>query len=583
MNECLNNINVIFLMEKETEAPFGINETKRYVSSGGEEILFDQDLIGDAGLVELVDYMGGDGTVERVAIGGYRREIFPEKPSRFDLIGHLAASGIYQPFSSVQLKMHVQSPIEAALTLVYDLGVSVNEYSGRYSEMMDTSWRPSKKWIKEKLSGDQVDGRANQILEIFNKGRRETFTNYRELLGIDMARELARSGLGIDNDTAYFLKMNLNTAARIVRQGRMRFGESDLTRDYIESVADIASRVAPDSWNALMDNPKKIELTMPRDVDIVDNDLRPASWDVGNTKRVIVPDLEEHMFEISEFSGLGQFQVVDYMGDDSSFAQAARVSYGAGTKKLSDDHDLTKSLIRDLHTSPIEMAELAMESRNQVFSDPRQAGRHRTLDDHGFMGYTPIGNLFYVPDDSQFKYQDRVNRQGRGNEMDPEDLKKAKANFISDKENQLATVSRLEDLGAPEDLIRAAKGVGFYTNRWRTGDVHNLGHFLMLRLDVHAQKEVRDYAEQINWAMSLHTPIAHTAIQNNVINGMRLSSNEIEFLKGQEILGDFEVESADSYKGSGMLVRETPGDLKSSLKLGRAGQGLQKKLRRFKD
>jgi len=109
------------------------------------------------------------------------------------------------------------------------------------------------------------------------------------------------------------------------------------------------------------------------------------------------------------------------MGDDSSFAQAARTSYGKGTKKLQDDKNLIKSLIRDLHTTPIEMAELAFESKSPVFSDPRQLGRHRTLEQHGFMGYTPIGSQFYFPSDSEFKHQDRLNRQGRGKEMSPEE------------------------------------------------------------------------------------------------------------------------------------------------------------------
>lgn len=559
-------------MAKEAEAPFGINRTNRYVSQGAEDILFQQDKIGETGLVELVDYMGGDGTVERVATSGYGRGIFPEVPRESDFIGHLAASGIYQPFSSVQLKFNVQSPIEAALTLVYDSGVSVNEYSGRYSEMMDSSWQPSEEWIKGKLSGDQKDDRAAQILNVFNQGRNRTFGEYKELLDIDMARELARSGLGIDNDTAYFLKMDLNTAARIVKNGDKYFGGSDVTDAYIGAIADAAQQVAPNSWRALMGAGRRISLTMPRDVVVVDHDLRPAEWKAKDTKRITVPGLEEHMFSVRKFLDHGQFQVVDYMGNDSSFAQAARVSYGAGTKKVSDDHNLTKSLIRDLHTSPIEMAELAFESRNPVFSDPRQADRHRTLDSHGFMGYTPIGNLFYVPSDAQFKYQDGVNKQGRGKEMDAEDLQRAKDIFIEDKEAQLETVGKLEELGAPEELIRAAKGVGFYSTRWRTGDVHNLGHFLMLRLDLHAQKEVRDYAEQIDWAMSLHTPVAHAAIQNNVIDCVRFGANEVEFLKSKGILGDFDIDDPESYRGSGMLVKGS---------LGRAGQGFQKKLRRF--
>lgn len=562
-------------------APFGIRETKRYVSPGGEDILFESDLMGDNGLVELVDYMGGDATVERVATAGYGTDIFPERPSRSELINYLAASGIRAPFSSVQLKFNIRSPIEVALTLVYDQGVSVNEYSGRYSEMMNGSWKPSREWILERLSGDHKIERATQIEKVFNQGREDTFANYQDLLGLDMARELARSGLGIDNDTGYFLKMDLNTAARVFTDGARKFRERDLTRQYLDAIAHAAEQLAPHSWNALVNGGNIINLTMPKDNEVVDNDLRSAGWDPKNTKRITVPALEASMFRIRVFGDHGQFQVVDYMGDDSSFAQAARVSYGVGTKKLTDDHALTRSLVRDKHTSPIEMGELAMESRNQVFSDPRQAGRHRTLDNHGFMGYTPVGNLFYTPDDDQFRYQDRVNRQGRGKEMDPEDLDRAKSIFIGDKESQLKTARVLETIGAPEELVRASKGVGFYTHRWRTGDTHNLGHFLMLRLDPHAQREVRDYAEQVSWAMSLHVPVAHRAIMDNVVNGINFGANEIEFLRRKGVLNEFNIEDPNSYRGSGMLVRIDSDDPSSELVLGRAGLAFQRKLRRL--
>ena len=104
------------MIKEDASSPFGINQTKRYVSKNGESILFKQDQIGNTGLVELVDYMGGDGTVERVATAGHGSNIFPEKPSRANLIRHLVASGTYQPFSSVQLKFHIQTPIEEAHT-----------------------------------------------------------------------------------------------------------------------------------------------------------------------------------------------------------------------------------------------------------------------------------------------------------------------------------------------------------------------------------------------------------------------------------------------------------------------------------
>ena len=507
-------------------------------------------------------------------------QFFSDTLDQEEFIRYLTEHGIYEPFKFAQMKFILQAPIDLALTLVYEPTASVNEYSGRYSKMLESSVQPNPIHIPERYKNDteKEQERVQKIVDTFNRGRQEVYENYKGLLDLDMARELARSGLGIDNDTRFYWKIDMFSLAEFVlKNGKKE--DSIIDHRYIKAISDTAREVAPYTWDALMnktsETPERV-LKMPTDDEIVDSSLSIAGWESKKTRRVTVPALEEVLFKIKTFLDHGEFQVIDYMGDDSEFARAARTSYGRGTKKIQDDKNLVKSLIRDLHTSPIEMSELAFETKAPVFVDPRQFGRHRTLDNHGFMGYTPIGSQFYYPPNSEFKHQDRLNRQGRGKDMDPKDRKVAKNLLLNTYESEIQTTNRLRKLGAPEFLVRRGKGVGFYTKRSRTGDSHNLNHCLMLRLDPHAQKEIRDLAELVNEAHKLHTPVANAALHNYIINGMRLSEKEIYLIKKQEFMRqDINLESLDTYKGVGFVIRDKD---TGKQKLGREGLAFKKKL-----
>ncbi len=563
---------------EKRDLPFETTLTKRLVSEGAEKQLYNKNYFGKTGLVELIDYMGGDDMVERVATLGYGRSIFPQNPDREDFIPYLVNKGVYEPFSSTQLKFHIQSPIFTALTFVYENSINVNEYSGRYSIMLDSSFEFDENYVLNKLEKRDSE-LAKQIVEIFKSERELASKNYKELIELDMARELARAGLGIDNDTKYFWKIDLLSLSRFVNNKKKLV--DGVTRAYLEAVSDIAKNTAPLSWEALTNHKEtKFNLTMPRDEDIIDSSLASENWSREETKRVTVQGLEDFLFSRKKFLDYGEFQVVDYMGDDNSFADAARVSYGVGTKTLQDNKNLIRSLIRDLHTSPIEMAEIAFEAKSPFFSDPRQAGRHRTLEKHGFMGYFPLGNQFYMPVKEEFKYQDKLNRQGRGKEMDSNDLDESQKIFYLDKQKELETTKRLRELNAPEDIIRMAKGVGFYTKVWRTGDTHNLGRFLKLRLDSHAQMEVRELAKLIDYAVSLHTPIAHEAINNYLINSISFSQKEIEVIKKQKRLV-VDLENLDNYRGADFIIAVDKDDKSRGYKLNREGLAFKKKLEMF--
>jgi len=573
-------------MSKEEKTPFGVNLTKRIISAGGERQLYQKHHIGYSGSLELVDYMGTDGMVERVATAGHGRNILQYSPSchslnipQSDFLMYLANKKIESPFKSVQIKLGIQSPISTALDFVYAQECSVNEYSGRYSLMLKTA----QKVMLEELLQNTDEKRAREIMEAHSHGREQSFRRYLELQNLDMARELSRSVLGIDNDTKYYWKIDLLSLANVTKRLKSSDRTSRETLKYVRLIEDIISQVAPGSWDALTNtlwDSRFDEISMPNDEKIVDGPLSPPSWKPAYTKRVIVPALEEKLFERERLLDHGELQAVDYMGDDRSSAQAARTSYGDGTKKLSDDKALIRTLIRDAHTSPIEMTEIARESKTPIFSDPRQESRHRTLDDEGFMGIVPVGSQYYLAGPEEFKYQDRVNRQGRGKEMDPEDKEKARKIMQETFEDQIRLSRKLRRLGAPEEVVRTSKGVGFYTKRWRTGDTHNWMHYLGLRNDSHAQKEIRTYAQAMDKLISLHTPTAHEAFLTYRKNAMRLSEKEIKLLKklvaSERPLGELDLESVDTYKGAGLVIKK---DGKS--RLSREGIEFKKKLEKL--
>ncbi len=578
---------------QKERAPLDVSVTKRAVSRGAEQELHQVHEIGQKGnesTIVLVDYMGNDDTVERVATMGFGRNIFPERPEQGEFIYHLAASGINEPFRSVQLKISMRVPIETALTFVYEPRANVNEYSGRYSVMINSARIPTKDEISSQFKrdeGSEIYKKTEQIHQILVENRKKAYENYEKLIDIDFARELSRIGLGIDNDTQFFWKIDLFALANIYNNRRIKYPH---TKQCIEEVAELARAVAPYAWHALTNEAphKRINLTMPSDDLIVDTSLRPSVWQQKETKRVTVSALEELLFQPKTFLNHGEFQVVDYMGDDSAFAQAARTSYGAGTKTLQDDNNLTRGLIRDLHTSPIEMCELAFEGKTPVFIDPRQAGRHRTLDNHGFMGYVPIGSQFYEVPESEMKYQDRQNRQGRGKEMNDEDKQIAKTLLAKTLHAERETAAQLRELGVSEEIVRLSKGVGFYTKRWRTGDTHNLGHFLKLRLDRHAQKEIRDYATLVAQAVEAHTPNAYRAIQDYVINSMHLSVKEQNLLSKLIRKGAFaeidalnKIDKIENYTGVGFVVAIDREDPSKGKKLTREGEAFKIKMKKL--
>ncbi len=564
--------------------PYGINLTNRLVVPYAEKLLFSRNNV-PGGHITLVDYMGGDETIARVATAGHGLSIFPENPQLPDFLEHLAAKSILEPFKSVQLKFMIQSGIRVALDVVYEPMASVNEYSGRYSDMLDTSFIPLLEMLTIAMKGDKEN--SNKVLELMKDARAKNYEAYRRLVGeeIDLARELARTPLEIDNDTKYFWKIDLLSLVDFIVRIRSKREEYDPIHPYLDNMEEAARIVAPNATQALIkleeNDVKAIELTLPRDNLIVDALLSPANWKAELTRRVVAREFDDELFKRIQFMENGFVQPVDYMGDDKAPADSARVSYGSGTRRLSTDAGLTRYLVRNRHTTPIEQVEAAFEFSVPVFVDPRQAGRHRTLDRHGFMGYIPIGDSFFVPPVDQLRHQSRTNRQGRGNELSDEVKNEAISLLKASYQREIGLTAKLRELDVPEGIVRGRKGVGFFNRGWRTGDLHNWGHFFSLRLNPHAQKEIQDFARVHFDLMRKLAPTVIGAFEDYLMNSISFTALELSVLASMMDMPteNIDIDDLNLYRPIGFITKKTLG----KEVLTREGEELKTKLKTILD
>ena len=520
--------------------------------------------------------------VARVATAGHPLEIFPEKPELPAFLQHLYDRGILEPFKSVQMKFRIQSPISVALSLVYAKAANVNEYSGRYSKMPESSYTP----CAEDIVSHAYDLRvcmddAQQALALIEAARKQNYQDYEWLVGeIDLARELARTPLELDNDTIFFWKMDLPSLLEFTQQQRARTRKWALLIEYLDTLEHAAYLLAPLSTSILTQDryeKKSPALTYPTDDKVVDGPLLPAPWQPQNTRRPTATSLEERLFVPVSYLDKGAIQAVDYMGYDDAPADSARVSYGEGTRRLQENKHLIKYLFRHRHTTPFEHVEIAFEGKPPIFVDPRQAGRHRTLEDHGFMGYVPVGDEYFMPPEEELKHQDRKNRQGRGNLLDDELKVTVLECFMEGYEREVQLAQELRRLGVNEDIVRGRKGVGFYTRRWRTGDIHNWGHFLGLRLDAHAQKETQLEAQIYADFIRLLAPTTMEALDDYQRNAVRFNRQELPVLQSLLHITQEQVNNVEWYRQFGFVIEGKDG----VPKLNREGEELQAKLKRF--
>ncbi|MBT5775045.1 MAG: FAD-dependent thymidylate synthase [Dehalococcoidia bacterium] len=270
------------------------------------------------------------------------------------------------------------------------------------------------------------------------------------------------------------------------------------------------------------------------------------------TLRPTVPELEEVLYQALPVLDRGFVRVIDYMGDDAAIVQAARVSYGRGTKRSRDDRGLINYLMRNWHTSPFEMCEIKLHVKLPIFV-ARQWIRHRTANVNEYSArYSVLDNEFYVPDREQLRAQSASNRQGRGDLIEADEAEQVMEILREDAMRSYAHYEEMlnegpdgervdpERQGLARELARMNLSLGFYTQWYWKVDLHNLMHFLRLRADPHAQFEIREYADVItNEVMKRWVPATLAAFENYRLNGAQLSAQQLDvvrrLLAGEEV------------------------------------------------
>src|SRR5712692_1106306 len=280
------------------------------------------------------------------------------------------------------------------------------------------------------------------------------------------------------------------------------------------------------------------------------------------TRRATVPALEEILYQPLPVLDHGFVRVVDYMGDDGAIVQAARVSYGRGTRRVSEDRGLINYLMRHRHTTPFEMCEIKYHVKLPIFV-ARQWIRHRTANVNEYSArYSILDNEFYVPAPEHLAAQARVNRQGRGTVIEGEAARHVLDLLREDSERAYAGYAELlneDEAGAPRDpswpglareLARMNLSLNFYTQWYWKIDLYNLMHFLALRADPHAQYEIRAYAEAMLETAKRWVPLAYAAFLEYRMNGATISATGLAVIR--RMLAGEQVDQA----GSGLSPRE---------------------------
>ncbi len=223
----------------------------------------------------------------------------------------------------------------------------------------------------------------------------------------------------------------------------------------------------------------------------------------------------------------GFIRLVDSMGSDGAIVQAARVSYGRGTTKVTRDKGLIRYLLRHRHSTPFEMVELKFHAKMPIFV-ARQWVRHRTANINEYsLRYSEARDDFYIPKKEDIHFQSKFNKQGREADEVPDALKEKVIQYFTEmSENSFDIYQYLNKAGIARELARAILPVNLYTEWYWKNDLHNIFHFLKLRMDTHAQYEIRVFAIGMAKFVKQVAPIAYEAFEDYVLNGMYLSSIE---------------------------------------------------------
>jgi len=296
----------------------------------------------------------------------------------------------------------------------------------------------------------------------------------------------------------------------------------------------------------------------------------------NTTKRVTALELEKILYEAIPVLDHGFIRVVDYMGDDTSIVQSARVSYGKGTKKVSTDSGLIKYLMRHWHSTPFEMCEIKYHVKLPIFI-ARQWIRHRTANVNEYSArYSILDKEFYLPEPKHLAAQSKNNRQGRGDIIEGDQAKQVLELLKNDAEKTYndyemmlnerydGTIIDEKKVGLARELARMNLTLNTYTQWYWKIDLLNLMNFLRLRADDHAQYEIRAYAEAMLETVKKWVPITYEAFIDYRVGGTEISA------KGKIVIQKLISGEKVSVDESGLSKREwnelmTTFDLKDKL------------------
>ncbi|WP_411890845.1 FAD-dependent thymidylate synthase [Yoonia sp. SDW83-1] len=262
-----------------------------------------------------------------------------------------------------------------------------------------------------------------------------------------------------------------------------------------------------------------------------------------STLRAVADGMEAHLYKAYDVLDHGFIRVIDYMGDDAAICQAARVSYGKGTKSVQNDEGLIRYLMRHWHSTPFEMCEIKLHVKLPVFV-ARQWIRHRTANVNEYSArYSILDREFYIPEADKLAAQSVINNQGRGEALTGEEaarvLEYLKGDAARCYDHYEEMIGQEGQQGLARELARMNLPANIYTQWYWKVDLHNLFHFLRLRADAHAQYEIRVYAEEICKVVADWVPAAYGAFEDYRMGGATLSGKALDclrrMLKGEEV------------------------------------------------
>jgi thymidylate synthase (FAD) len=248
--------------------------------------------------------------------------------------------------------------------------------------------------------------------------------------------------------------------------------------------------------------------------------------------RAIVPEADALLDKEFQVLDHGFVRLVDYLGGDQRIVQSARVSYGEGTKTLREDKTLIDYLLRNKHTSPFEQVILTFHVKMPIFV-ARQWIRHRTARLNEISGrYSVMRDEFYTPQPEEVRFQSKRNKQGGSTQDVPDDLRAKVIGLLQQEQQQLYSdyEDMLED-GIARELARINLPLSLYTEMYWQIDLNNLFHFLRLRMDWHAQYEIRVYGDTMAQITRAVAPMAYEAFEEHLLHGRNFSRTELDFIR----------------------------------------------------